>query len=39
MGLNEILDHYADENFLTADGFDDAVIGVDAKSLRLILSG
>lgn len=38
MGLNEILDHYADENFLIADGFDDAVIGVDTKSLRLIYS-
>jgi len=30
------MDRYPDETFLKADGFDDAIIGVDEKSMRLI---
>lgn len=33
-----ILDKYFDESFLKADGFDDAIIGVDIKQMRLIYS-
>lgn len=36
--LESIIDHYSDEEFLKADGFDDAVIGVDESSNRLIYS-
>lgn len=36
--LQEILDLYEDEEFLTADGFDSAIIGVDEHSMRLIYS-
>lgn len=36
--LEYILENYSDENFLIADGFDNAVIGVDEKSMRLIYS-
>lgn len=36
--LERILDEYPDENFLIADGFDDAVIGIDYSSKRLIYS-
>jgi hypothetical protein len=36
--LDEILEIYNEEEFLIADGFDDAVIGVDEKSMRLIYS-
>lgn len=36
--LEEILDNHPDETFLKADGFDDAVIGLDEKSGRLIYS-
>lgn len=36
--LEEIMDVYPDEEFLKADGFDDAIIGVDDKSFRLIYS-
>jgi hypothetical protein len=36
--LDEILDYYADDEFLKADGFDDAVIGVEANSMRLVYS-
>jgi len=32
------MDRYPDETFLKADGFDDAIIGVDEKSMRLIYS-
>ena len=34
--LQEIIDYYGDEEFLIADGFDDAVIGVEIPSMRLI---
>ena len=36
--LNGIINYYEDEQFLRADGFDDAVIGVDESSMRLIYS-
>ena len=36
--LQEIIDYYGDEEFLIADGFDDAVIGVEIPSMRLIYS-
>ena len=34
----EILEKYPDEEFLLADGFNEAVLGVDEKSMRLIYS-
>ena len=33
-----ILEAYPDETFLFADGFDDAIIGVEENTLRLIYS-
>jgi len=36
--LKEILERYPDEEFLKADGFDEAVIGVEYGSLRLTYS-
>ena len=36
--LDKILDSYPDMNFTTADGFDEAVIGVDEKVFKLIYS-
>lgn len=36
--LQSIIDNHEDEEFLKADGFDDAVIGVDEQSMRLIYS-
>ena len=36
--LETILDRYEDEQFLKADGFDDAIIGVDESTMRLIYS-
>jgi hypothetical protein len=36
--LTEIVERYDDEEFLKADGFDDAVIGVCHLSRRLIYS-
>jgi hypothetical protein len=36
--LEEILENYPDETFLKADGFDEAIIGLDEKSGRLIYS-
>lgn len=37
--LEEILERYPDESFLKADGFDDAVIGVEiGDPMRLIYS-
>lgn len=36
MTLDEILDLYPEEQFLKADGFDGAVIGVDPNTMRLI---
>lgn len=36
--LDNILDNYPEEDFLIADGFNDAIIGLDTKSMRLIYS-
>ncbi len=36
--LEEILETYPDETFLKADGFDEVIIGVDEKDIRLIYS-
>jgi hypothetical protein len=36
--LENIIDYYSEEEFLKADGFDDAVIGVELNSMRLIYS-
>ena len=36
--LNGIINYYEDEQFLLADCFNDAVIGVDESSMRLIYS-
>jgi hypothetical protein len=36
--LESILDNYPEESFLKADGFDEAVIGLEEPSLRLIYS-
>jgi len=38
MNLESILEKYPDETFLKADGFDDAILGVDKSSMRLIYS-
>ena len=34
--LEGIVEYYADEEILKADGFNEAVIGVDEKTMRLI---
>ena len=34
----EILNRYFEEDLLTADGFDDAIIGIDESTLRIIYS-
>jgi hypothetical protein len=36
--LDRIINNYCDEEFLKADGFDDAIIGVEEESMRLIYS-
>ena len=36
--LDLITQEYPDESILKADGFDDAVIGIDRNSMRLIYS-
>ena len=36
--LEKIIEKYPETDFLKADGFDDAIIGVDNESLRLIYS-
>ena len=36
--LDLILDNYPEESFLKADGFDEAIIGIEEPSLRLIYS-
>jgi len=34
--LERIFDLYPDEEFLIADGFDEAIIGVDADRMRIV---
>lgn len=36
--LEKILEWFPDDQFLKADGFDDAIIGIDDHSMRLIYS-
>ena len=36
--VEEIVEMYSDESFLLADGFDEAIIGVDESSMRLVYS-
>lgn len=36
--LDAIVEYYYDEEILKADGFDDAVIGIEQGSMRLIYS-
>jgi hypothetical protein len=36
--LDFILECYPDEEFLTADNFNDAIIGLEVKSMRIIYS-
>lgn len=36
--LDAIIDAYSEEEFLIADGFDDAIIGIDTQSLRIVYS-
>lgn len=36
--IDYIIEKYPDESFLKADGFDEALIGVDTNSMRLIYS-
>ena len=36
--LDIILDNYPEEGFLKADGFDDAIIGIDSKGSKLVYS-
>jgi len=36
--LDKIIEYYEDYEILKADGFDDAVIGIDDFSMRLIYS-
>jgi hypothetical protein len=36
--IDKIIEQFPDEEFLIADGFDEAVIGVDTISMRLIYS-
>ena len=38
MNLEFILQKYPDQTLLKADGFDDAIIGIDMSSMRLIYS-
>lgn len=36
--IEKIIDNFEGETFLRADGFDDAIIGVDESTMRLIYS-
>jgi hypothetical protein len=36
--ITKIIEQYEDESFLKADGFDEAIIGVDESTMRLIYS-
>ena len=36
--IDEIISRYDDEDILKADGLDEAVIGIDERSMRLIYS-
>lgn len=36
--IDKIMDNYPEEDFLIANGFDSAIIGVDLSTMRLIYS-
>jgi hypothetical protein len=36
--LERVLEAYPEDTFLVADGFNDAIIGIDESSMRLIYS-
>lgn len=36
--IDKILDWFPEDAFLKADGFDDAIIGIDEETMRLIYS-
>jgi hypothetical protein len=36
MTLEEIIEMFPEEEFLTADGFDGAIVGVEPNSMRLV---
>jgi len=36
--IDSIIERYPDKSFLKADGFDEALIGIDIKSMRLVYS-
>ncbi len=36
--IERITEHYYDETFLKADGFDEAIIGVEENEMKLIYS-
>ncbi len=36
--VQKILDAYPDEDILMADGFDEAIIGIETKTMRVIYS-
>jgi len=36
--LDRLLDYYGEESLLIADGFDEAIIGVEENSMRVIYS-
>ena len=38
MTLEEIIERYPEEEFLTADGFEDAIIGVEPNSMKIVYS-
>jgi hypothetical protein len=38
MNLEEIIERYPEEEFLTADGFEDAIIGVEPNSMKIVYS-
>ena len=38
MKIDYLVDNFEGEDFLVADGFDDAIIGVDESTMRVIYS-
>jgi hypothetical protein len=36
--IKDIIEIYSDDNIITADGFDDAIIGIDLDKMRVIYS-
>ena len=38
MNLEEIIEMFPEEEFLTADGFDSAIVGVEPNTMRLVYS-